>query len=82
MSASFKHPLTDNERAAIKALQGVTFTPASFDKRFARDALFPALETGMLGEKWSAPDFRKQQAAANEQAKIDAMKRKYSEAMS
>lgn len=105
----FKHPITDNERAAIIALRRVTFPVASWDKRFARDVLFPALDAGMLGEKsvpqlwrlfiryrrqlnlthaeyvrlmelaekWSAPDFRKQQAAAKEQAEIDALKQKY-----
>ena len=113
MSASPKHPLTDNERAAIEAMRGVRFLPASFEKRFARDVLFPALETRMLGEKsvpqlwrlfiryrrqltcsaqekarllalaekWSAPDFRKQQAAARAQERIDALKRQYQEAM-
>lgn len=110
----FKHPLTYNERQAIESLRGVTFTPASWDKRFARDVLFPALETGMLGEKsvpqlwrlfiryrrqvrcssydrarlmavaekWAAPDFRKVNAAAREQAEIDALKKKYNEALS
>lgn len=105
----FKLPITDNEREAIKALQQVRFLPASWDKRFNRDVLSVALETGMLGEKsvpqvWrlfiryrrqiscprksellalaqqrSAPDFRKVNAAAREQARIDEMKRKYGE---
>ena len=98
MSASPKHPLTNNERKAIKSLYGVTFAVASWDKRFARDVLFPALDTEILGVKavpqlwrivqkyrrqlrgspeergellklavkWSAPDFRKVNAAANE----------------
>lgn len=109
----FKHPLTDNERQAIKALQRVTFSVGSWDKRFARDVLFPALDTGVLGEKsvpqlwrlfiryrrqlnltheercrlmelaekWSAPDFRKVNAAARAQAEIDALKKKYDEAI-
>lgn len=113
VKSSPKHPLTDDERAAIRGLIGVTFPVASWDKRFFRDVLHPALEAGMIGERsapqlWrifiryrrqvripnpeysrllkvaselSAPDYRKQQAALNAQAKIDEMKRKYAEAM-
>jgi hypothetical protein len=108
-----KTALTPDERAAIEALQGVTFRVASWDKRFARDVLFPALDSGELGQKsrpqlWrifiryrrqircspadhfrllqvahtlSAPDFRKENAAAREQARIDEMKRKYEESL-
>lgn len=46
-----KHPLTTEEREAIEALQGVRFPVASWDKRFARDALGHALATGELGDK-------------------------------
>lgn len=52
MSAKvFKHPLTDNEREAIKCLEGVGMPCGCWDKRFRRDVLSPALRTGMLGEK-------------------------------
>lgn len=98
-----KRPLTDDERAAIKAIQHVGMPAGCWDKRFRRDVLDVALETGKIGEKsvaqlwrlfiryrrqipaelkarlmriaesYSAPDFRKLQAAANAQAKIDAL---------
>ena len=103
----FKHPLTDNEREAIKCLEHVGMPCGCWDKRFRRDVLSPALQTGVLGEKsvpqlwrlfmryrrqinhprksellklaekWSAPDFRKINAAAREQARIDELKEKF-----
>ena len=54
MSASPKRPITDDEREACNLLRGVSMPPASWDKRFNRDVLATALETGMIGEK-SAP---------------------------
>lgn len=99
-----KRPLTDDERAAAKAVQRCTMPVGSWDKRFTRDILSWSLDTGQISErsaaqlwrlfvryrrqidgvtktalmpiaeKFAAPDFRKQQAAANEQARIDAMK--------
>lgn len=85
-------------------LRGVTFTPASWDKRFAAH-LQNCLRVGTIGEKakpqlWriftryrrqtsgprkaqllgiaeqlAAPDFRKQQAALAEQARINEMRK-------
>ena len=106
-----KRPITNNELAAIHALDGVGMLPASWDKRFRREVLCNAEVSGEISEKaaaqlWrlfiryrrqisasvraelmriakekAAPDFRKQNAAANEQARIDELKRKYGRAM-
>jgi hypothetical protein len=111
MSSSPKRPVTADEMIALAAIARVGMSCGSWDKRFARDTLSTARETGMIGEKsapqlWrlfiryrrqigcprkaellkiaerlAAPDFRKQRAAANEQAKIDALKSKYQQAM-
>lgn len=39
-----RRPMTDDERAIADALRGVTFQPASFDKRFARSMIAEAAE--------------------------------------
>ena len=104
MSTSLKHELSQDEADAIDMLRHVTFTPASWDKRFAAH-LQDCRRFGTIGEKarpqlWrifvryrrqttgprkaellklaeaqAAPDFRKQQAALNEQARIDGMRK-------
>ena len=46
--------------------------------RYRRQIVHPEKSVMMkIAEEKAAPDFRKQNAAANEQAKIDEMKRKY-----
>lgn len=50
MSASTKRPLSSDEAEAIAMLRGVTFTPASWDKRFAAH-LQDCSAVGMIGEK-------------------------------
>jgi hypothetical protein len=52
-----KRPLTPDEALAIKALCGVRFPVASWDKRFYRDVLAHARETHLIGEK-SVPQLR------------------------